>query len=102
MRCNHKVLCSPCNKYMRYVREGNGIESFICDECSQVVKVGSADTKEEFFTSTNTASFQLPLSMESCIDHLHAMWGDIYITAEVRCAVECTHEFIERQLQTLL
>lgn len=53
-------------------------------------------------TSTNTASFQLPLTMESCIEHLRAMWGDIHITAEVRCAVEETHDFIERQLQTLL
>jgi len=53
-------------------------------------------------TSTNTASFQLPLTMESCIEHLRAMWGDIHITAEVRGAVEETHDFIERQLQTLL
>jgi hypothetical protein len=53
-------------------------------------------------TSTNTASFQLPLTMESCIAHLRAMWGDIHITAEVRCAVEETHDYIERQLQTLL
>ena len=102
MRCNHKVLCSPCNKYMRYIRDVNGIESFICEECSQVVKVGSADAKEEFFTPNNTASFQLPISMESCIGHLRAMWGDIHITAEVRCAVEETHDYIERQLQTLL
>lgn len=53
-------------------------------------------------TSGNTASFQLPLTMESCIEHLRTMWGDIYITAEVRCAVEETHDYIERQLQTLL
>jgi len=53
-------------------------------------------------TSTNTASFQLPITMESCIEHLRSMWGNIHITAEVRCAVEETHDFIERQLQTLL
>jgi len=62
----------------------------------------ASNTKEEFFISTNTASFQLPISMDSCVEHLRAMWDDIHMTAEVRGAVEETHDFIERQLQTLL
>ena len=67
----------------------------VCSECA-------AENSGTQPTSTNTASFQLPLTMESCIEHLRAIWGDIHITAEVRCAVEETHDFIERQLQTLL
>ena len=57
---------------------------------------------EEKFTSTNTASFQLPLSVESCIKHVLAVWKDDYMSTEARCAIEETHDFIERQLQALL
>ena len=58
--------------------------------------------EEKSFPSTNTASFQLPLSLESCIEHLRSMWGGVHITAEVQGAIEETHDYIERQLQTLL
>ena len=87
------MYCSGTS-YCRQV--GNGFCQGTRPPCATENTVGTQPT------STNTASFQLPLTMESCIEHLRAMWGDIHITAEVRCAVEETHDFIERQLQTLL
>ena len=38
---------------------------------------------------------KLPLTVESCVEHLRSTWGDIYISTEARCAVEETYDYIE-------
>jgi hypothetical protein len=53
------------------------MEAHACFVANTAWNAARQITKEAEQASTNTASFQLPLTMESCIEHLRAMWGDI-------------------------
>jgi hypothetical protein len=49
--------------------------------------------------TTDLSSYELPVSLSACLDHIKAIYKGNYLPAEMLGAIEETHRYIEKQMQ---